>query len=73
MSRMNQYINALPEPARNVATSAWKGYGGIVLSDLCNEIVTVSDEYETEHVELHASRDQWYSNTLKNYSFLFVG
>ncbi len=73
MSQMDQYISALPEQARHVATSAWKDYGEIVVCDSHDEVVSVSDEYAAEHVELHTNRDQWYSNTLKNYGSLFVG
>jgi len=73
MAQMDKHINALPETARNAATAAWRDYGEVVLCDTHEEAVQLSDEYAAEHLEVHTGRDQWYSDTLKNYGSLFVG
>ena len=73
MGQMEQHINALPEISRNAATSAWRDYGEVVLCDTDEEVVQISDEYAAEHLEVHTARDQWYSDSLKNYGSLFVG
>ena len=73
MAQMLPHINALPEKARNAATAAWKDYGEVIICDTHEEVVQISDEYAAEHLEVHTSRDQWYSDTLKNYGSLFVG
>ncbi len=66
-------IAALPETARNAATSAWEDYGEIVLCDTDSEAVQVSDDYAAEHLEVMTAKNDWYTATLRNYGSLFVG
>ena len=33
----------------------------------------ISDEYAAEHLEIHTTRDEWYTENLKNYGSLFIG
>lgn len=73
MAQMDGHIEALPETARNAATIAWRDYGEVILCDTHEEAVTVSDEYAAEHLEVHTSRDEWYTETLQNYGSLFIG
>lgn len=73
MGRMEGLINALPEVARAAATAAWRDYGEVILCDTDEEAATISDEYAAEHLEVQTSKDQWYSDRLKNYGSLFVG
>lgn len=73
MGRMGGLIDALPEVARDAATSAWRDYGEVVLCDSDAEAVAVSDDYAAEHLELHTARDDWYAATLRNYGSLFIG
>ena len=73
MAQMETHINALPEIARNAATSAWRDYGEVILCDTDEEAATVSDEYAAEHLEVHTSKNDWYTDRLKNYGSLFVG
>ena len=73
MAQMDKHINALPEIARNAATSAWRDYGEVILCDTDEEAATVSDDYAAEHLEIHTSKDEWYTDRLKNYGSLFIG
>ena len=66
-------IEALPETARNAATSAWRDYGEIILCDTDEEMAEVSDEYAAEHLQVHTGSDSWFTDRLKNYGSLFVG
>ena len=66
-------IEALPETARNAATSAWRDYGEIILCDTDEEMAGVSDEYAAEHLQVHTGLDSWFTDRLKNYGSLFVG
>ena len=66
-------IEALPETARNAATSAWRDYGEIILCDTDEEMAGVSDEYAAEHLQVHTGSDSWFTDRLKNYGSLFVG
>ena len=70
---MPSLIEALPEIARNAATSAWRDYGEIILCDTDEEMAGVSDEYAAEHLQVHTGSDSWFTDRLKNYGSLFVG
>ena len=73
MTLMAGLIAALPDVARDAATAAWRDYGEVILCDTDEEAVAISDEYAAEHLEVHTARDDWYSDTLRNYGSLFVG
>ena len=73
MAQMDKHIDALPETARNAATAAWRDYGEVILCDTDEEAATISDEYAAEHLEVHTSKDDWYTDRLKNYGSLFIG
>jgi len=66
-------MEALPETARNAATASWRDYGEIVLCDTDEEMAVVSDEYASEHLEVHCENLDWWLARLKNYGSLFVG
>jgi len=71
--KMEGLINALPDTAREAATASWRDYGEIILCDTREEICEVSDEYASEHLEIHTAQDQWYTDNLKCYGSLFIG
>ena len=73
MAQMDKHINALPDIAKNAATNAWRDYGEVILCDTDEEAATISDEYAAEHLEIHTSKDEWYTERLKNYGSLFIG
>ena len=73
MGQMDRHIAALPETSRKAAEIAWRDYGEVILCDTDDEAVTVSDEYAAEHLEVHTSKNQWYTDNLKNYGSLFIG
>ncbi len=66
-------IKALPELARNAATAAWRDYAEVVLCDTREEIVTVSDRYASEHLQVMAADLDWWLGKLRNYGSLFLG
>lgn len=68
-----QLIAQLPDTARDAASAAWRDYGEIVLCDSREEIVTVSDNYACEHLEVHCSDLDWWHARLTNYGSLFLG
>ena len=73
MGQMDKHIAALPETSRIAAEIAWRDYGEIILCDTDEEAVQISDEYAAEHLEIHTTRDEWYTENLKNYGSLFIG
>ena len=73
MGQMDKHIAALPETSRIAAEIAWRDYGEVILCDTDEEAVQISDEYAAEHLEIHTTRDEWYTENLKNYGSLFIG
>ena len=73
MVRVPELIADLPEPARGAAGAAWRDYGEVVLCDTREELVTVSDRYASEHLEVHCSDLDWWHQKLSNYGSLFLG
>ncbi len=70
---MPKLIDALPEIARNAATTAWRDYGEVILCDTREELVKVSDEYASEHLEIQTEDLDWWLENLTNYGSLFLG
>lgn len=66
-------IAKLPPTARDAASAAWRDYGEIVLCDTPAEMVTVSDTYACEHLEVHCRDLDWWHQNLTNYGSLFLG
>ena len=66
-------INELPDPQREAASHAWRDYAEIVLCDTRDEMVSVSDNWAPEHLEVHANDLDWWLNSLSNYGSLFLG
>jgi len=70
---MPQYIAKLPETARNASSVAWADYGEVILCDTDEEMATISDQYASEHLEVHCENLDWWVARLRNYGSLFVG
>ncbi|WP_439573582.1 histidinol dehydrogenase [Phreatobacter sp.] len=66
-------IAALPPTARDAAGAAWRDYGEIALCDSREDMVTLSDDYACEHLEVHCSDLDWWHGRLSNYGSLFLG
>ncbi len=66
-------IEQLPPTARDAAGAAWRDYGEVVLCDTREEIVTLSDAYACEHLEVHCADLEWWHEHLTNYGSLFLG
>ena len=68
-----QFIAELPDLNRTNAEAAWRDYGEIILVDSREEAVTVSDDYASEHLEIHCADLDWWLDNLSNYGSLFLG
>ncbi|MHB2205809.1 sulfopropanediol 3-dehydrogenase [Methylobacterium sp. CM6257] len=73
MARMPGLIDALPPTARDAAGAAWRDYGEVIVCGTRAEVVTVSDRYASEHLEVHAADLDWWLGALSNYGSLFLG
>ena len=67
------YIAELPETNRVNAEAAWRDYGEVIIVDTKEEAVQVSDEYASEHLEVHCTDLDWWLHSLSNYGSLFLG
>lgn len=67
------HIEALPSLPRETATAAWRDYAEVVLCGDREEVLTISDSYAAEHLEVHAEDLDWWLSRLKNYGSLFLG
>ena len=68
-----KFIAELPELNRVNAEAAWRDYGEIIVVDTRDEAAQVSDDYASEHLEVHCADLDWWLQTLRNYGSLFLG
>ena len=73
MKRMPELIAELPELNSKAAEDAWRDYGEVVLVETREEAVKVSDDYASEHLEVHCDDLDWWLQNLRNYGSLFLG
>ena len=73
MKRVPELIKDLPELPRTNADAAWRDYGEVILCENNNEMVTISDQYAPEHLEVQTENLDWWLKELKNYGSLFLG
>ena len=70
---MPKLIADLPEIPKTSSEAAWRDYGEVILCDNNEELVSVSDEYAPEHLEVQTKNNEWFHKNLKNYGSLFIG
>jgi len=73
MELVPQYIDKLPPTAKDAAYCAWRHYGEVILCDSREEVVRVSDEYASEHLEVQCQELDWWLDNLTCYGSLFLG
>lgn len=73
MKRMPELIAALPDTAREAAEVSWRDYGEVILCDTREELVEISDQYASEHLEVQTEDNNWWLDNLTNYGSLFMG
>jgi sulfopropanediol 3-dehydrogenase len=73
MARMQPLIDALPPIARDAAGCAWRDYGEVILCSTREEMAQISDQYASEHLEVHTKDLNWWLENLTCYGSLFLG
>ena len=73
LSLVPKFIAELPEVNRANSEAAWRDYGEIVVVGSREEAVRVSDDYASEHLEVHCADLDWWLRNLSNYGSLFLG
>jgi sulfopropanediol 3-dehydrogenase len=67
---MPKLIADMPDPA--TPAKSWDEYGEIILCENREEIVSVSDKYAPEHLEVLVDDPQWWLDNLSSYGSLFM-
>jgi len=70
---VEQTAQALPDPARASALTAWRNHGEVIVVDSREEAAAVCDSYAPEHLQVMASDLDWWLGRLQNYGSLFLG
>ncbi|WP_161883319.1 histidinol dehydrogenase [Deinococcus alpinitundrae] len=60
-------------PTADAAGQSWRDYGEIILVEDDEEMVKVSDQVASEHLEVMTRDPEWYLQRLTNYGSLFLG
>src|SRR5829696_8966506 len=60
-------------PTKEMAGEAWRNRGEVILCESDEEMVKVSDEVATEHLEVQTKDPNWFLERLTNYGSLFLG
>ena len=60
-------------PTAETARKSWEDYGEVILCDTYEEMLQVSDEVASEHVQVMTSKDDWFLDNMKSYGALFLG
>jgi sulfopropanediol 3-dehydrogenase len=60
-------------PGSDIARSAWREYGAVIVADDRDEAVQAADAVAAEHLEVHAADERWWLEHLRNYGSLFLG
>lgn len=60
-------------PTREIAAQSWGTNGIVLVAESPAEAVQLSDDYAPEHLELHVTDRDFYTERLTNYGSLFIG
>lgn len=60
-------------PTPEVAGAAWRDFGSVIVCTDADEVVAVSDQIGSEHLEVQTVDPDWFHARLTNYGSLFLG
>ena len=60
-------------PTRDTARVSWEEYGEVILCDSYDEMLKVSEEICSEHIQVMTDRDEWFLENITSYGALFLG
>ncbi|MEM9476527.1 MAG: histidinol dehydrogenase [Pseudomonadota bacterium] len=60
-------------PTADTARVSWEEYGEIILCDDYDDMLAVSEDVASEHVQVMTDRDDWFLENMTNYGALFLG
>ncbi len=60
-------------PTAETARVSWEDYGEVILCADHDEMLAVSEEIASEHVQVMTDRDDWFLDNMTSYGALFLG
>lgn len=60
-------------PTAETARASWEDYGEIIVCDSYDEMLAVSEDIASEHIQVMTDRDDWFLEHMTNYGALFLG
>ncbi len=71
MAEIDRILGILP--TAETARVSWEDYGEIILCDSYDEMLAVSEDIASEHIQVMTDRDDWFLDNMTNYGALFLG
>lgn len=71
MSEIDRLLKILP--TADTARVSWDEYGEIILCHSYDEMLAVSEDIASEHIQVMTDRDDWFLDNMTNYGALFLG
>ncbi|MEL7299035.1 MAG: histidinol dehydrogenase [Pseudomonadota bacterium] len=71
LSEIERILEILP--TAETARVSWEEYGEVILCDSYEEMLTVSEDIASEHIQVMTDRDDWFLENMTNYGALFLG
>lgn len=71
ISEVERLLHILP--TAETARVSWEDYGEVILCDTYEEMLAVSEEIASEHVQVMTDRDDWFLENMTCYGALFLG
>ncbi len=60
-------------PTRDTASVSWRDYGEVIVCDSYDEMLQVTNDIASEHVQVMTDRDDWFLENMHSYGALFLG
>ncbi|MEL7302320.1 MAG: histidinol dehydrogenase [Pseudomonadota bacterium] len=71
MAEIARLLDILPTAEH--ARKSWEDYGEIILCEDYDDMLAVSEDIASEHVQVMTARDDWFLANMTNYGALFLG
>ena len=71
LSEINRILEILP--TAETEKKSWNDYGEVILCNTYDEMLQISNEIASEHVQVMTDRDDWFLDNMKSYGALFLG
>ena len=71
MAEVERQLEILP--TGEIAGTAWRDYGQVIVADDDEEMVRIGDDIASEHVQVMTADPDWFAERLTNYGSLFLG